>query len=146
MVPCTLFAPADQDIRYAAELLEQTQLNEIPVVDRQGRLVGLFGEEQVAQKSGRASGWRRQVNDVMTLEVPTVAEDTNFGELMNLFMDDSKSNRVVVVVRHEKPLGLVYRSGLAALSEPLTTDSFAPAQPYSTSSDYLLVPDSWSAQ
>ena len=145
MVPCTLFAPADQDIHYAAELLEQTQLNEIPVVDRQGRLVGLFGEEQVAQKSGRASGWRRQVNDVMTSEVPTVAEDTNFGELMNLFMDDSKSNRVVVVVRHEKPLGLVYRSGLAALSEPLTTDSFAPDQPYSTSSDYLLVPDSWSA-
>ncbi len=146
MVPCMLFIPADQNVHYAAELLEQTHLNELPVVDRQGRLVGLFGEEQLSQKNGRASSWRRQVSDIMNSDVPTVTEDSEFGDLMNLFMDDTLSNRVVVVVRHDKPLGLVYRSGLAALSEPLTTDSFAPSQPYSTTSDYLLVPDSWSAK
>ena len=30
---------------------------------------------------------------------------------------------------------------LAAISEPLTTKSFAPQRPFAATSDYLLVPD-----
>ena len=52
---------------------------------------------------------------------------------------------MVVVVRHDRPLGMVYRSGMAALSEPLNVDSFAPDEPYALTSEYLVIPDSgWS--
>jgi hypothetical protein len=36
---------------------------------------------------------------------------------------------------------MVYRSGLAALSEPLNVSSFAPDQSYALSSQYLIIPD-----
>jgi hypothetical protein len=45
------------------------------------------------------------------------------------------------VVRQKKPVGMVYRRGLASLSEPLHVNSFSPDRPYTTSSDYLVVPD-----
>jgi hypothetical protein len=65
---------------------------------------------------------------------------------MEFFMSDAQSHNIVVVVRHDRPLGMVYRSGLAALSEPLNIDSFAPDGPYSLTSQYLVIPDAgWSS-
>ena len=80
----------------------------------------------------------------MDTNVKTVAENESFNALMEFFMDDSQSQAVVVVIRHDKPLGVIYRSGLAALSEPLTVASFAPDQPFSSTSDYLVVRETWS--
>jgi hypothetical protein len=80
----------------------------------------------------------------MDTEVRTVPETESFNALMEYFMADAPSNDVVVVVRHDRPLGIVYRSGLAVLSEPLTVGSFAPDQPYSPCSAYLVVQDTWS--
>ena len=59
---------------------------------------------------------------MMEADVKTVPETESFQNLMEFFMDDAESHHVVVVVRHEKPLGIVYRSGLAASSEPLTIE------------------------
>jgi predicted transcriptional regulator len=145
MVPCPVFVLGDQDAEEAAELLEQSRLSELPVVDRQGRLLGLFNADQLPDNFTR-SDKKTKVCDFMVQEVATVPENETFGALMQFFMADNQSNHVVVVVRHEKPLGMVYRSGLAALSEPLNVSSFAPEQSYSFSSQYLIISDAcWTA-
>ena len=41
----------------------------------------------------------------------------------------------------QRPSGLVYCQSLAALNERLAREHFVPAVPFSTTSDYLLVPD-----
>jgi two-component system cell cycle response regulator len=140
MVPCPQFVLADQDASDAAELLERSRLTELPVVDRHGRLLGLFSSDQLPEDATRIAK-RAKVSDFMVHDVATVPENESFGALMEFFMSDTQSHRVVIVVRHDQPLGMVYRSGLAALSEPLNVDSFAPDEPYSLTSQYLVIPD-----
>ncbi len=146
MVPCPVFAHSDDDLKHASELLEQSHLNELPVVDRQGRILGLLSADRIPDDLSQSSRWRSKVGDLMDTGVKTVPENECFDSLMEFFMADAQSNHVVVVVRHDKPLGMVYRSGLAALSEPLTVSSFAPDRPYSASSEYLVVRDTWSGE
>jgi two-component system cell cycle response regulator len=146
MVPCPVFTHSDDDLRHAFELLEQSHLNELPVVDRQGRILGLLNADRIPEDLTQSNRWRSKVGDLMDTSVKTVPENESFDALMEFFMADAQSNHVVVVVRHDKPLGIVYRSGLAALSEPLNISSFAPDRPYSTSSEYLVVRDTWSGE
>ena len=141
MVPCPAFLQPDQDIRRAAALLTESRLREIPVVDRKGKILGLLSAAQLPPDLARSGNHGTKVADVMLRNFIAVPEHETFASLMELFMDDARSLHVVVVVRHDKPLGIVYRSGLAALSEPLHITSFAPDKPYSTCSDYLVIPD-----
>jgi len=144
MVPCPACVKSEDDLGHAAGLLEQSHLDELPVVDRQGRLVGLLDKSRLPDDLAQSSRWRAEVGDSMETHFKTVTENESFNALMEFFMDDAHSQHVVVVVRHEKPLGIIYRSGMAALSEPLNVDSFAPDQPYSASSEYLVVHETWS--
>ncbi len=144
MIPCPAFVQSDHDLKHAAALIEQSHLEELPVVDRQGRLLGLLCKNRLPDDLAQSSRWRAKVGDLMDTDMKMVPESEGFNALMEFFMDDANSKHVVVVVRHEKPLGIVYRSGLAALSEPLTVSSFAPDQPFAATSDYLVVRETWS--
>ena len=77
MVPCPVFVLGDQDAEEAAELLEQSRLSELPVVDRQGRLLGLFNADQLPDNFTR-SGKKAKVCDFMVQEVATVPENESF--------------------------------------------------------------------
>ena len=77
----------------------------------------------------------------MTAGLPIVDEDTPFHALMGHFMNEAAACDVVAVARRKQPIGLVYRSGLAALSTPLNTSSFQPTAEFSTGTGYLAVPD-----
>jgi diguanylate cyclase (GGDEF)-like protein len=144
MIPCPLLVRCDWDLRDAAAVLDQAHLQELPVVDRQGRVMGLICRDQLPDDLAQSGHWRAKVEDVMDVRVRTVPEHESFSSLMEFFMEEAQPNHVVIVVRHDKPLGIVYRSGLAALSEPLDVTSFAPDQPYSVSSEYLVVRERWS--
>jgi two-component system cell cycle response regulator len=141
MVPCPLFVRDTEDLPVAIELLENANLPEIPVVDRHGKVLGLLQADLIRDHDADRHGPPLKVADVAVNEVATVAENKSFGALMEFFMTDSPANHAAVVVRHKKPIGIVYRSGLAALSEPLNVGSFAPDEAYSTSTDYLVIPD-----
>lgn len=140
MVPCPVVASPDQDIREVAEMLTQSRLAELPVVDRYGCLLGLISSEQLPEPAD-LKGSAATVGELMVQDVETVRENESFASLMEFFMSDEPSSHAVVVVRHDRPLGIVYRSGLAALSEPMHVNSFAPDQPYSSGSQYLVIPD-----
>ena len=141
MIPCSALLAADDDLRRAVSLCEQSRLNDVPVVDRKGKIVGLVGCESWGGGGAARPPGATPRGAARSGEVCPRAPAWSFASLMRLFMDDAGSHRVVVVVRHDVPLGLIYRSGLAALSEPLTEASFAPDVPYSTASDYLVIPD-----
>lgn len=144
MTPSTLVITPDEPVSLAAALLRQSQLVAIPVVDENGKLVGLVSESSVP--AGRADIERssRRVRDVLSLDPPRYDEETTFAALMDFFTRDSRS--LIVITNQDRPTGVVTRASLAALSEPLTSDSFAPSRPYTAASDYLLVAESCEAQ
>ncbi|HET6406537.1 MAG TPA: CBS domain-containing protein [Chthoniobacteraceae bacterium] len=48
----TIFCYEDEDCAHACRLMEQHDLNYLPVVDRDMRIVGIFDREEIAKKAG----------------------------------------------------------------------------------------------
>jgi predicted transcriptional regulator len=139
MAPCTVLLRTEQTLRHAAALLERSREAALPVVNREGKLAGLvFWESVFDAPAGRETGSLR-VADLMTSDVPQYDEQTSFATLRDFFTRDSRS--VVVITCQGKPTGLVTPDTLAALSLPLTADSFAPTLPANDTTEYLIVPD-----
>jgi len=138
MTPCTLALRSGDSLERAGSLLARSHLGVLPVVDDEGRLVGvLCGAALVARPGVDTS--LATVEGVM--EAPALArdEETRFDELMDFFRRQPTAR--LVIVRDGRPTGLVTANNLLALSVPLTAGSFAPTEPFSPSSSYLLVPD-----
>ena len=72
-------------------------------------------------------------------DTPRFDESATLGELMEFFTGEH--NSVAVILRDQRPSGLVYCQSLAALNERLAREHFVAALPFSATSDYLLVPD-----
>jgi two-component system cell cycle response regulator len=141
MVPCTLLLRPRQTVDQAAVLLRRTGLDEVPVVDTDGRLVGLAAAgmvlDQLCGSKGAASS--PSIAEVMSTEVVSYDEQTPLAMLIDFFTRDARS--LVVITHDGRPTGLVSTASLASLSEPLTSASFAPDRCHSSTSDYLLVTD-----
>ena len=139
MTPCPLVLRYDDRLGRAAALLKQTGLNELPVADASGKLVGLVTAEQVPAPSGGDDGpLSVPVSEVMDRDVPSYDEDASFATLMTFFARGSGG--MVVIVNDGCPTGLVTPAGLTSLGQPLTRDTFTAGVP-SSASDYLLISD-----
>jgi len=139
MTPCTLVLSQDDSVTQAVSLLKQAKLDILPVVDTKGGLVGVVSQADVCDATPGTEFETSQVCDIMTTDFPAYDEDASFAELRDFFTSDSRA--LVVVVCRDKPVGFVTPNSLAMLSMPLMTDSFAPAVPFSKTTDYLLVSD-----
>ena len=138
MTPCTLAVRGDETLEAAAGLLRRSRLHVLPIVDAEGKLSGVLSSENVLKKVEAGQG-TELVNESAETGAPQVQENTSFTELMEMFIEESRG--FVVVVDGKKPSGYVTRDGLAALIEPLSSESFAPSESFTDSSDFLLVPD-----
>jgi CBS-domain-containing membrane protein len=138
LTPCSVLLKADEPAANAAELMRQTQLECIPVVDRSGKLVGLCQRDHVADPStdGHSS---RLVRDVMTTDVQRFGADEDFATLMDFFSAETLA--WAVVIDHGRPLGTLNCDSLLALSKPVSSIGPATRGEYSDSTEYLLVPD-----
>ncbi len=139
MTPCPLVLRSDQTGAEAAALLRRTRLPALPVVDDRDKLAGLVFEEDLPEGPDGDGRLARPLAHLMTAGVAGYEENRPFAELMEFFKQ--ASDPVVVVVRRGWPTGLVTLKSLAAMSEPLNSESFAPSMPYSGTSEYLLVHD-----
>ena len=148
MQPWPLVLAADETLEPAFALLSQTGLANAPVVDGEGNLAGMITLDQLSAarlrspkpKSPSASSSSvRLVRHLMSTDVTKFEEATSLGALMEFFTGENAS--FAVIVRGEKPRGVVHCHALAALNERLTTDHFALAQPRAGTSADLLVPD-----
>jgi diguanylate cyclase (GGDEF)-like protein len=138
MTPCTVFLRADEPAGHAVDLLHRTRLEGIPVIDGDGKLVGLCEQHAFAALS-EAHYESHRIREVMTTDVATFDEQESFASLMEFFTRDSRS--LTIVVHKSRPVGFVTCNGLLALPQPLTTATLAGNVSYRDSSDYLLVPD-----
>jgi two-component system cell cycle response regulator len=139
MAPVTVVLRVDDPVAHAVALLARTGQPAIPVVDSNGKLAGLVASEDIVARAGQSPHPER-VADVMTADPVRFDEQATFAKLVSFFSEFERS-LAVVVTEGDKPTGIVTRTGLAALSEPLTLESFAPAEDFQPTSDYLLVPD-----
>ncbi|MCI0360288.1 MAG: diguanylate cyclase [Planctomycetaceae bacterium] len=143
MMPCALFLHQDESIDQAHALMELTRLTSIPVVDNDGKLVGVanFDKLDAARNKVKPRGANsvKLVRHVMSTDVPKFDEQTPLSELMEYFTGESAP--LAVVVRDRRPRGIVHCQGLAALNERLTADHFHTTAPRHSTSEDLLVPD-----
>lgn len=150
MIPCPVHLSIDDTLEQAHSAFDQTRLSALPVVDAEGRFAGIVTNEQVGDKRSRsapkprASGSVRLLKQAMITDVPKFDESATLSELMEFFTGDGSP--LAVIVRERRPTGIVFCQSLAALNERLTPQHFAPATPYSQSSDYLIVPDATTAE
>jgi diguanylate cyclase (GGDEF)-like protein len=140
MTPCPLVLRSDETAAEARAVLRQTRLPVLPVVDEANKLAGIVSEANLADGPGGEDRLSRPLSQLMTTELASYDEDARFSELMEFFK--YASSPLVVVVRNDWPTGLVTLKCLAAMSEPLDSDSFAPEGPNPGTSEYLLVNDS----
>lgn len=133
MTPNVLMVTADTKVEDIAELLLERQVSAVPVVDKDGTLVGIVSEGDLIRRhetdtERRQSWWLafmtsdgdrvrefvkahgRVARDVMTRKVVTVDEETELGEIVRLL--ETKRIKRVPVVRDGKPIGIVSRANL----------------------------------
>ena len=125
---------ADATLREVAEILTQAGISGAPVVDADGRLVGIISESDLLNEEKRREALPRtalygtvliseeklmraykgglslKAWDVMTRDVITAEEDTSADEVCDL-MITNRVNRIPVV-RDGKPVGIITRSDL----------------------------------
>jgi len=121
----------------AGEFLRRSRLDALPVVDGDGKLVGLAMDNHI--QNGPDEGSALKVGDVMLKDVASYEDDTSFAVLREFFRHDPRSH--VVITRNRRPVGIVTPNGLAALGSILTNESFQTNLAPSPLRPYLVVPD-----
>jgi CBS domain-containing protein len=124
--PVVLTHPKES-LAVAASRMAASSIKRLPVVDENGKLVGVLARldilRQVADaqtKVGRKptpirAG--RVVRDVMLLEVPTVRDNADLVELVNAFVA-ANSHRLIVVDENAQPIGLVSDADVVTRIQP----------------------------
>jgi diguanylate cyclase (GGDEF)-like protein len=120
-------------------LLRRGRLAALPVVDADGKLVGIVTEDCItADRSPRGVAFLT-VGQVMNPEVVSIDEDSSFAELVETFAQDSATP--LVVTRDGRPTGLAVPENVVMLGGKLSKENLAATVPYSPTSDYLVVPE-----
>jgi CBS domain-containing protein len=112
----------DMVLGRAAKLMVEKHLKRLPVVDADGKLVGILGRLDVLNTiaavhlpewhpEARSAGAQATVGDVMTRDVPTVHESATVEEIFELLVSSSHK-RVVVADDKRHVVGIVADSDL----------------------------------
>jgi CBS domain-containing protein len=107
LTPDVVTVQPDMAIENAARMLFTQSISGMPVVDEDGRLVGVVTEFDIIAKEGRTVG------DIMTSDVVTVGEETDAETVARILID--RRVRRVPVVRDGIVVGIVSRSDLVRL-------------------------------
>ncbi|NQU22863.1 MAG: diguanylate cyclase [Candidatus Nealsonbacteria bacterium] len=139
MTPCTQTLQREDTVARAAETFRRTDAGALPVVEPDGKFAGALFPGSILSGPRGAEMEGMAIDSLLTTDIPTYDEQAGFAELRDFFTRDSRS--LILIVHKGRPTGFVTPDSLAALSEPLTSESFATAGPYDGSSSYLRVPD-----
>jgi CBS-domain-containing membrane protein len=126
--PAVTVSP-ETSVKEAAHVMHARSLKRLPVVDRDGRLLGVLGRLDILESI--ASGHRqrtaphvaplpqehRTVAEIMDRDVPTVPEDDPIDDVMEKLLT-SQVKRVVVVDGAGRPTGIVTDTDIIARVDP----------------------------
>jgi CBS domain-containing protein len=125
MVPCTITLRHDECVGEAVALLRETGMSALPVVDDDGRFVGLVDDELDRQPDLLESYSPRPIRSVMKTDCVQLPENTSFETLLDFFARDRRSH--ILIEQGGKPTGFVSRRSLARLSGTKTATPVATA-------------------
>ncbi|WP_297435969.1 IMP dehydrogenase [Thermococcus sp.] len=95
----------DETLDYALFLMERNDIDGLPVIDENGRIIGIVTKKDIAAKEGNL------VREVMTGEVITVGEDVSVEEALDV-MVASRIARLPVVDGNGRLVGIITMSDL----------------------------------
>jgi acetoin utilization protein AcuB len=115
-----IFAPPDMPIMEALALMQREKIRRLPII-REGKMVGIVSDKDLLNAAPSdattLSMWeinylvsRIEVEDVMTREVRTVAEDTPIEEAARIMADNKIGG--LPVVRDGRVVGLITETDL----------------------------------
>jgi CBS domain-containing protein len=94
-------------VQEVAQLLSRERISGVPVVNSEGKLIGIVTEADIIAK---ATSSDLRVKDIMSSEVIVVDEDTPVSDIAQLLT--SKKIKRVPVVRDGRVVGIVSRADI----------------------------------
>jgi CBS domain-containing protein len=132
MSQTVIMVPQDMSLSGAARLLSQAQVSGAPVVDAEGRCVGVLSATDFVHwvekgpkskpRENVCKPWqifesealpREEVRHYMTTDPVTVTSGVHIGELAQKMLD-AHIHRVIVVDRNDRPIGIVSSTDILA--------------------------------
>ena len=107
-------------VREVANLLSERSVSGVPVIDDEGRVLGVVSELDVVGRQGATAA------DVMSQQVISVTEETDVREVVQLFLNQ-RVRRVPVLSGGQQLVGIVSRSDLV---QPASVSLFLDDQNY----------------
>jgi CBS domain-containing protein len=104
MTTAVISVPEDETIENTARLLARRGISGLPVVDKNGRLIGMVTEYDLISKAGQTVG------DIMSRGVISVSPETDSDEVAHL-LTNQRIRRVPVLLG-DQLVGIVSRSDL----------------------------------
>jgi CBS domain-containing protein len=113
----------------AARLMHERHRKRLPVVDVDGRLVGVLGRldiltsiatgyaRRTAPRSIRLPQEHRTVGEIMERDIPTVAPTTPLGDVMEHLLT-STAEEVIVVGADGQPVGIITDANVLERADP----------------------------
>jgi len=130
MTRAVLSVSPDDNAREALDILLKRKISGLPVLDREGKIAGMFTEKEVLSYIlpsylGKVGSFiyeenpksiskkiadlsNLKVNDVMRREVAKISEEVNISEVARVMLVH-KLRRIVVVDSSDKVIGIVSR-------------------------------------
>ncbi len=111
MTPLATSFQHHETVDKAAQFFLRFRLNSVPVVDREGKLVGILSEKDVLAIMLQADWWRRPIAEVMQTRVVSYPDQTPVGEIYD-FLCRVTIRGVVIVNENQQPVGMLNRGSL----------------------------------
>ncbi len=94
-------------VQDVAQLLSQKSMSGVPVIDKEGKIIGIVTESDIIGKVHRAG---LCVADIMSPEIIFVDEETRVGEIAMLLVE--RNIKRVPVMREGQLLGIICRADI----------------------------------
>lgn len=120
MTEDVIVVPPAMPVREVANLLNERSVSGVPVVDDEGRVLGVVSEVDVVGRQGATA------SDIMSKQVISVTEETDIDEVLHLFLNE-RIRRVPVLSDGQRLVGIVSRSDLV---QPASVSHFLDEQNY----------------
>jgi CBS domain-containing protein len=127
MTSPVMTAREDEALGYVVQRLLQHRLKRMPVVDAEGKLVGMVSRLDILRAaSGAGAGSQEQapsphpgrtLGEVMSPKVPTVHINDDLADVLRNMLE-ADIRRVVVLDEQEKPIGVIIDGDLVARVSP----------------------------
>jgi CBS domain-containing protein len=102
--------PLESTVGEAANFLRKTRINSAPVVDRQGKLVGVLSEKDVISILPNHAAWNMPIERIMQRTFVSFEEDAPVDAICEFL--SRVTVRRVFVVRDGAPIGVVTQGNL----------------------------------